>query len=114
MISANLTLLELVVILMVYPFGYLILKLVQHYKKVPGEDELNKLFSLYWDGTPEDKIYAWYKVRYILTQREKSQQMIDLVNRKIDGVNKLELYGSMQINASGELIDERHTGSKIL
>lgn len=114
MISANLTLLELAVILMIYPVGYLILKLVKHFKKAPGEDELNKLFSLYWNGTPEDRIYAWYKVRYILTQREKSQQMIDLVNRKIDGINKQALYGAMQINASGELIDERQTGSKIL
>ncbi len=114
MISANLTLLELAVILMTYPVGYLLLKLVKHFKKAPGEVELNKLFSLYWDGTPEDKIYAWYKVRYILNQREKCQQMIDLVNQRINGINKHELYGSMQINASGELIDGRQTGSKIL
>lgn len=114
MISANLTLLELIAILMIYPIGYLFVKLVKFFKKEPSEVELDKLFSLYWNGSPEDKIYAWYKVRYILTQREKNQHMLDIVNRKIDGIDRGELCGSMLINSSGELIDERQTGSKIL
>lgn len=112
MLSISSTLLELIALSMLLPISYFIIRMANTYKKEPAEEELRKLFTLYWDGTPEDKIYAWYKVRYILAQRDKNPKKISLVNKKINETDRDELCGAMKLNSRGELIDERETDSK--
>lgn len=113
---ATVILLELLTVFMIIPVCYSAVRLAKLFLEptTPDDRELERLFGLYWDGTPEDKLYAWYKVRYILRNREYDCQKLEAVNRRIDNLDRRELCGSMQVNAEGELIDERETGSRIM
>lgn len=99
---------EFVALLIVIPLSYVLAYFVKRFTSNTYEDEVLKLFSFYWNGEPEDEIYAWMKVRYILESREDAQNKIRYVNRKIEHLNKQPLYGSWEVNSSGELLsDER-------
>lgn len=68
------------------------------------EDELNQIFLWFWDGSPEDELYAWYKVRSVLRQREGIDRRVDYVDHKIQEFNKQSMHGRFVVNESGELV----------
>lgn len=104
----NLAIFELVALLIVIPLSYVLAFFVKRFTANTYEDEVLKLFSFYWNGEPEDEIYAWMKVRYVLEHREEAKKKIQYVNQKINNLNKQPLYGSLKVNNKGELLsDER-------
>lgn len=100
-------------LLLTMVLSYLFAYIAKKIKRNSYEDEVKKLFYLYWNQSPEDEIYAWYKVRYILQQREAKNYKTDYVERKIAHLNKQKLYGNMSISESGELIDDAAPDSKM-
>ena len=106
--STQFALFEIAALLIVIPLSYVLAYLVKRFTANTYEDEILKLFSLYWNGEPEDEIYAWMKVRSILKEREGSQKKIRYVNQKINDMNKQALYGSWQVSGKGELLTDRH------
>lgn len=99
---------EIVALLLVIPLSYVLAYIVKRLTANTYEDELLKLFSFYWNGEPEDEIYAWMKVRHILENREDAQEKIQYVNLKIDRLNKQPLYSNWQVNSSGELLPDEY------
>lgn len=106
--STQLALFEIAALLIVIPLSYVFAYLVKLFTADRHEEEVVKLFSFYWNGEPEDEIYAWMKVRSILREREDSQKKIHYVNRKIAHMNKQSLYGSWQVSGEGELLTDHH------
>lgn len=106
--SIRYALFEIVALLLVIPLSYVLAYVVKRFTANTYEDELLKLFSFYWNGEPEDEIYAWMKVRYILENREDAQEKIQYVNLKIDRLNKQPLYSNWQVNSSGELLPDEY------
>lgn len=88
--------------------NFAIVRLNRNIQKVRLENELSQIFFWFWDGTPEDRLYAWYKVRSILKQREGEKKKIEEVDRKIIELNKKPMLGAISISETGELI-ERET-----
>ena len=97
---------ELVTLLIAIPLSYVLTYFVKRFTSDTYEDEVLKLFSFYWNGEPEDEIYAWMKVRYILENRDDAQKKIQYVTRKIEHLNKQPLYGSWEVNSRGELLSD--------
>jgi hypothetical protein len=104
----NLAIFELVALLIVIPLSYVLGFFVKRFTANTYEDEILKLFSFYWNGEPEDEIYAWMKVRYVLEKREEAKKKIQYVNQKINNLNKQPLYGSLKVNSKGELLSDEH------
>lgn len=99
---------EIAAMLIVIPLSYVLAYLVKRFTADTYEDEVLKLFGFYWNGEPEDEVYAWMKVRSILREREGSQKKVHYVNQKINQMNKQALYGSWQVNGEGELLTDGH------
>lgn len=99
---------EIVALLIVIPLSYVFAYLIKRFGVNTYEDELLKLFSFYWNGEPEDEIYAWMKVRSVLQNREDAKKKVQYVNQKIERINKQPLYGSWEVNSRGELISDKH------
>ena len=70
--------------------------------------ELNQMFHWFWDGTPEDRLYAWYKVRVVLQQREgkPDKRKIAQVDQKIIQLDKQGMCSNVSVDCSGKLIGE--------
>ena len=106
--ETDLAIFELVALLIVIPLSYVLAYFVKRFTSDTYEDEVLKLFSFYWNGEPEDELYAWMKVRYILESREDAHKKIQYVNRKIEHLNKQPLYGTWEVNSRGELLSDEH------
>ena len=100
-------------LLMTMAGSYLFAYMAKRIKRNCYEDDVKKLFYLYWNQSPEDELYAWYKVRYILRQREVKDYKIQFVEQKIAHLNKQKLYGNMSVSEEGQLIDDATPNSKI-
>ncbi len=74
--------------------------------------ELDQMFHWFWDGTPEDKLYAWYKVRVVLQQRDgkPDKQKIAHVDQKIMQLDKKGMCGELSIDQSGKLVQDEDFG----
>ena len=99
---------ELVALLIAIPLSYVLAYAVKRLTSNTYEDEVLKLFSLYWNGQPEDEMYAWMKVRSVLESREDAHKKVQYVNQKIDRLNKQPLYGSWEVNSEGDLLSDEH------
>lgn len=106
--NVQLAFFEFFALLIAIPLSYVLAYLVKRFSANSYEAEVLKLFSFYWNGEPEDEIYAWMKVRSILKDREDSRKKIHYVNRKIESLNKQPLYGTWKVNGKGELLTDRH------
>lgn len=106
MIIPGLAIYELSFLLLIIPLYYLFSRSVRIVRLRSYEDDVRMLFNLYWNGKTEDELYAWYKVRYILSQRGNEKRKIHFVERKIAGINKQLLCGKMSVTESGKLRDE--------
>lgn len=106
MITPDLAIYELSFLLMFIPLYYLFSRIVRMVRLRSYEDDVRTLFNLYWNGTTEDELYAWYKVRHILSQRGNEKRKIRFVERKIAEINKQSLCGKMSVTESGKLRDE--------
>ena len=113
MFISSLAVLISLTLLLTMVLSYIFAYIAKRIKRNSYEDEVRKLFYLYWNQSPEDEIYAWYKVRYILQQRKSKDYKVNFVERKIANLNKQKLYGNMSISESGELIDDATPDSKI-
>lgn len=106
--SVQYAIFEIVALLIVIPLSYILAYLVKRFTADTYEDELLKLFGLYWNGEPEDEIYAWMKVRMILMNREENKKKVRYVNQKIERINKQSLYGTWEVTSKGELLSDEH------
>lgn len=97
---------ELAAFLIIVPLSYALSRVVKLIQRNSYEDDVRTLFYLYWNGKAEDELYAWYKVRQILTERNGQNTKLQFVDRKISEINKQELYGNMSVTESGHLLDE--------
>ena len=70
--------------------------------------ELDQMFRWFWDGTPEDRLYAWYKVRRVLEHRNdrKQQHKVAYVDQRIMKLDKKILHGRYSVDSSGRLLNE--------
>lgn len=98
---------KLVALLILIPLGYVLAYFVKRFTANSYEEELFKLFSFYWNGEPEDEIYAWMKVRSVLENREEAEKKIQYVNRKISSYNRESLCGSLKVDSNGELLSDK-------
>ncbi|MDR8391841.1 hypothetical protein NC796_11850 [Aliifodinibius sp. S!AR15-10] len=89
---------------------YLCTRFYGFYLKSQVETELDQMFRWFWDGTPEDKIYAWYKVRSVLKQRhgKREQGKATRVDLKIMQLDNRLLHSDLQVDPSGNLVT-KHT-----
>lgn len=85
---------------------YLTLRIAKFYTRSQVEMELDQMFNWFWDGTPEDRLYAWYKVRSVLKQREgrAEQQKVTQVDQKIMQFDKKLINGNFSIDPTGAII----------
>ncbi|MGD8428035.1 MAG: hypothetical protein PVH63_10395 [Balneolaceae bacterium] len=113
MIITGLAIYEVAALLISIPLSYLLTRIVKRVQRYSYEDDVRTLFFIYWDGSEEDELYAWYKVRHVLLKREKEERKLRFVEQKIAQVNKQRLYGEMSIDESGELIDEKASDHKM-
>jgi len=113
MIFPNFAFYELAALLVSIPISYILVRVIRKVRQNSYEDEVRTLFFIYWNGTEEDEIYAWYKVRHILLKREKEDRKLQFVERRISEINKQRLYGEMSVTENGELIDERKSDPEI-
>lgn len=95
----------ILIVLLIFFSTYLVPKLIRSVHRATIDTELKKIHKLFWNGTPEDELYAWYKVRMILLQREGEEKKIEFVNHIIAELNKKPMHGSMLIDPNGELVD---------
>lgn len=86
--------------------NFALVRLNRNIQRLRMEKELAQIFFWYWDGTPEDTLYAWYKVRTILKLRDGEKKKIDVVDRKIFELNKGPMFGDFSVSESGELIED--------
>ena len=86
---------------------YLLSFLVRAFKKSRFDEEVTKIFLWFWDGSPEDELYAWYKVRMVLRQREGCDKRMKFVNRKIIRLNKRSMIGNVSVDESGDLVHKQ-------
>ncbi|MFH5831908.1 hypothetical protein [Halalkalibaculum sp. DA3122] len=70
------------------------------------DTELQQMFYWFWDGTPEDRLYAWYKVRTVLKQRQdrEAKNKVAEVERKIMSFDKTSMHGNLSVDEKGQLI----------
>lgn len=106
--STRYAIFEITALLIVIPLSYVLSWFVKRFTANTYEDELIKLFGFYWNGEPEDEIYAWMKVRTVLQNRENGKKKVRYVNQKINRLNKQPLYGSWEVNSNGELLSDEH------
>lgn len=107
MILPDFAIYELAALFISVPLSYILARVIKMVRRNTFEDDVKTLFFIYWNGTEEDEIYAWYKVRHVLLKREKENRKIQFVERKIAEINKQRLYGDMSVTESGLLIDEK-------
>ncbi|MDX1636946.1 MAG: hypothetical protein R3281_03180 [Balneolaceae bacterium] len=81
-------------------------QLAKSYRESLLHLELQQIFRWFWDGTPEDRLYAWYKVRSVLKQRQggKVQRKIARVDQIIMELDKRALCGSCSVSPEGVLL----------
>jgi len=94
---------QIAAFLMVIPLTYLIFEIVKDYRKSGYEKEMLDLYEIYWNGTPDDELNAWYKVRRNLLMREESEKKLKFVDQKIQEVDKKNIIGKTLVNEQGEL-----------
>lgn len=112
MIFPNIAFYIILAAVVLIPLSYAFVRIIKLIMQKRAEDDVQTLFFLYWNGTEEDELYAWYKVRYILEKREREDHKLQFVARKIAGVDKQRLYGDMSVSESGKLIDEKSQNPK--
>lgn len=95
----------ILIALFIFATMYVLPRVIRSVKRAAIDTELSKIHKLFWNGTPEDDLYAWYKVRMILLQREGEKEKIEVVNRIIAEMNKESMYGSLFVDPDGELVD---------
>ena len=105
MLKYYLITMTILIALFIFATMYVMPRVVRSVKKAVIDTELSKIHKLFWNGTPEDDLYAWYKVRMILLQREGEKEKIEVVNRIIAEMNKESMYGSLVVDPEGELVD---------
>lgn len=93
-------------LIVIIPAKYFASRFRKVLKQHRYDEELGIIFLWFWDGTPEDELYAWYKVRTVLKRREGERNKVEHVDQKIASLNKKRMLGSHSVNRSGELVDE--------
>lgn len=96
----------IVIIVAAVPMRYVVARITRSVKYSRRDEELRKMFLWFWNGSPEDELYAWYKVRMILKQREDDQKKVEHVDQKILEFNKTLMCGNSYITEEGRLISE--------
>lgn len=93
---------EILGFILALPLSYAMAALAKKYSVQSYKDEIDRLFTAYWNGNDEDELYAWLRVRQLLsgTKDEKKLQYID---KKIKELNKNKIYGSASVNEKGEV-----------
>jgi len=112
MIIPNIAVYGVLAPLVLIPLSYALTRIIKLVRRKKVEDDVLTLFFIYWNGTEEDELYAWYKVRYILLKREKEDRKLQFVERKIAGFNKDRLYSNISVGKSGELVAEGQANPK--
>lgn len=93
-------------LLMILPFVYIVTQGIKDYRQPDFCEEINNLFHMYWNGDPEDRLNAWYKVRLLLLMREESEEKLNYVERKIQKENKHNFLGSTYVRDDGEWVGD--------
>ncbi|MFN1833722.1 hypothetical protein AB2B38_000560 [Balneola sp. MJW-20] len=94
---------EILGFVLALPLSYAMAYLARKYSKQTYKDEMDRLFSAYWSGKEEDAMYAWLRVRQLLSSR-RDEKKIRYIDKKISELNKNEIYGSSSVNEKGEVV----------
>lgn len=101
----------------VVEFGFLIIALALSYAhvrwfksrkdKLSVEQELKLMFNSEWNGSDEDEIYAWYRVRFQLNQLESThksyEKKLELVDQYVRRISSHSMRSRTVIGENGQM-----------
>lgn len=93
--------------LVILPLTFIIVQAIIDYRMPGWKEELHHQFLEQWNGTPEDEINAWIKIRYRLLHQDASEEKLNFVNRKIANLDKSKFISSTYVTSDGTWVEER-------
>lgn len=71
------------------------------------EESLNSMFNHEWNGSDEDEIYAWYRVRFKVIELEpdggSKKQMLERIESAIRRLNSRPMRSGVYVTSNGKL-----------
>ena len=94
-------------ILVILPLTFIVIQAIIDYRMPGWKEEIHQRFLKQWNGTPEDELNAWYKVRYNLLHQNASKEKISYVNRKISNLDKSKYISTTYVTNEGTWVEQR-------
>ncbi len=106
----------------VIEFGLLFLALILSYvhvswikkrrARITVSDEIKGMFNHEWNGTDEDELYAWYRVRFKVMQladtKRRRAKKLEEIEQCIRRLNSNLMRGRASVSHDGKLQNAAH------
>jgi hypothetical protein len=93
--------------LVVGPLLFIIVQAIKDYRKPSWQQDIHNRFMYYWNGTPDDEINAWYKVRYSLIQQGETQEKLMYIDKRIKSIDQAKYMSNTYVTAEGRWVEDR-------
>lgn len=94
--------------LVIVPLMFIIIQAIVDYSRPGWKEELHNMFMHFWNGTPEDELNAWYKVRRQLLDNGIKGEKLSFVDQKIADLDKSKFLSNTYVTAEGWWVEERN------
>ena len=93
--------------LVIGPLLFIIVQAVKDYRKPSWQEEIHNLFMYEWNGTPDDELNAWYKVRRHLIQQGDTEEKLIYVDKRINEIDKSKFISNTYVTSEGRWVEDR-------
>ena len=102
---ASFAIYEIIGFLLALPLSYAMAWVARKYSRDTYKDELERLFSAIWNGSEEDELNTWLKVKLIYKDK-KAPKKISYIHKKIEELNKQKLYSKSTVDEKGQIEEQ--------
>ena len=111
LMNTQLAIYELAALVLAVPLSYALAWLVKQWAERVNQyqENLDRLYFNYWNGSPEDELNAWYKVRQTIKRHNPREKELKYIDKKIDRLNRNDFVSNSFITRDGDLtLEEIH------
>lgn len=95
---------EFIGLILALPLSYAMAWLAKKHTLTTYKEEVDRLYTAVWSGDEEDELNAWQKVNSLYLNK-KAPRKKKYILKKIESLNKQNLYSSVVVNEKGQLQD---------
>ncbi|MFU8813050.1 MAG: hypothetical protein ACNA78_08780 [Balneolaceae bacterium] len=107
------TIFEIVAVVLAIPLCYLLAYAAKYVSRPNYKNDIDEDFQREWNGTPEDKYYAWIRLRNLYLHYDSPTKYIGHIQFRMEQVNRRSFLSSTLVDHNGELIEHNSAKKKL-